>query len=40
MLGEEHDLEQHDRRVGGCAGEAVLVAGVEAGEIELVSMGL
>jgi hypothetical protein len=35
-VGEEHDLEQHGRRVGGGAGEVVLVAGVEAGQIELV----
>jgi hypothetical protein len=35
-VGEEDDLEQHGRRVGGCAGEVVLVAGVEAGQVELV----
>jgi hypothetical protein len=35
-IGEEHDLEQHGRRVGAGAGEIVLVAGVEAGQVELV----
>jgi hypothetical protein len=35
-VGEEHDLEQHGRRVGGCAGEIILVAGVEPGQVELV----
>lgn len=33
-VGEEDDLEQHGRRVGGCTGEIILVAGVEAGQIE------
>jgi hypothetical protein len=35
-VGEEHDLEQHGRRVGGCTGEIILVAGVEPGQIELM----
>ena len=35
-VGEQHDLEQHGRRVGGGAGVVVVVAGVEAGQVELV----
>ena len=35
-VGEEDDLEQHGRRVGAGAGAVVLVAGIEAGEVEFV----
>jgi hypothetical protein len=35
-VGEEDDLEQHGRRVGGSAGEVVFIAGVEAAEVDLV----
>ena len=35
-IGEEHHLEQHPRRVGTGAGAVVLVAGIEAGEIQFV----
>jgi hypothetical protein len=35
-VGEEDDLEQHSRRVGGSASQVVLVAGVEATEGQLV----
>lgn len=34
-VGEQDDLEQHRRRVGAGAGEVVLVAGIEALEIDL-----
>jgi len=33
-VGEEDDLEQHSRWVGGRAGEIVAVAGIKAGEVE------
>ena len=35
-VGEQDNLEQHRRRVGAGAGEIVLVAGIEALEIDLV----
>ncbi len=35
-VGEQDDLEQHRRRVGGRAGEIVPVAGIEALEVDLV----
>src|SRR5690606_25094856 len=35
-VGEEDDLEQHARRKGAGAGEVVPVAGIEAGQVDLV----
>ena len=35
-VGEQHDLEQHRGRVGGGAGQVVVVARIEAGQIDLV----
>ncbi len=34
--GEQHDFEQHGRRVGGGAGQVVLVAAIEARQVEFV----
>jgi hypothetical protein len=35
-VGEQNDFQQHGRRVGAGAGEIILVAGVEAGQIQFV----
>ena len=35
-VGEQHDFQQHRRRVGRRAGEIILVAGIETGEIKFV----
>lgn len=35
-VGEEDDLEQHRRWVGGCAGGVVLVVDIESAEVDLM----